>query len=118
MPRQARKELGTGIHLVMMRGINHQNIFEDVEDYYQFMTTLDKVRVQYDNLGLPCGTSLPIYAYCFMSNHLALLTFVATRQYSSELEELKREREENFRVIRENRETEAKLNEAWSRLEA
>jgi len=28
MPRQARKESGTGIFHVMMRGINHQNIFE------------------------------------------------------------------------------------------
>ncbi len=28
MPRQARKEYGTGIFHVMMRGINHQNIFD------------------------------------------------------------------------------------------
>jgi hypothetical protein len=27
MPRQARKESGTGIFHVMMRDINHQNIF-------------------------------------------------------------------------------------------
>ena len=57
----------------MMRGINHQNIFEDAEDYYQFMTTLDRVRVQYDDLGLPCGTSCTIYAYCLMANHFHLL---------------------------------------------
>jgi hypothetical protein len=25
----------------MMRGINHQNIFEEQEDYYQFLNTLD-----------------------------------------------------------------------------
>ena len=58
---------------MMMRGINHQNIFEDAEDYYQFMTTLDRVRVQYDDMGLPCGTSCTIYAYCLMSNHFHLL---------------------------------------------
>ena len=29
MPRKARIESGTGIFHVMMRGINHQNIFED-----------------------------------------------------------------------------------------
>jgi len=29
MPRQAREESGTGIFNVMMRGINHQAIFED-----------------------------------------------------------------------------------------
>jgi len=35
MARQARKESSTGIFHVMMRGINHQNIFEEQEDYYQ-----------------------------------------------------------------------------------
>jgi hypothetical protein len=28
------REQGTGIYHVMMRGINHQNIFEEQEDYY------------------------------------------------------------------------------------
>ena len=28
----------------MMRGINHQNIFEEHEDYYQFLNTLAKGR--------------------------------------------------------------------------
>ncbi len=36
MPRRARQASGTGIYHVMMRGINHQNIFEEQEDYYQF----------------------------------------------------------------------------------
>ena len=31
MPRQARKESGTGIYHVMLRGINRQDIFEDAE---------------------------------------------------------------------------------------
>ena len=41
MPRQARQASGTGIYHVMMRGINHQNIFEEQEDYYQFLNTSD-----------------------------------------------------------------------------
>jgi len=41
MPRQARQASETGIYHVMMRGINHQNIFEEQEDYYQFLNTLD-----------------------------------------------------------------------------
>lgn len=57
----------------MMRGINHQNIFEDAEDYYQFITTLDRMRTLYDDNGLPCGTSCTYYAYCLMSNHFHLL---------------------------------------------
>ena len=31
MPRQARRESGTGIYHVMLRGINRQDIFEDKE---------------------------------------------------------------------------------------
>ena len=52
MPRQARQASETGIYHVMMRGINHQNIFEEQEDYYQFYI---------------------LYAYCLMSNHIHLL---------------------------------------------
>lgn len=73
MPRQPRTASGTGIFHVMMRGINHQNIFEDAEDYYQFITTLDRMRTQYDDNGLPCGTNCTYYAYCLMANHFHLL---------------------------------------------
>lgn len=73
MPRQARKESGTGIFHVMMRGINHQNIFEDEEDNYQFVNTLDRMRVRYDDEGTPCGSNCTYYAYCLMSNHFHLL---------------------------------------------
>ena len=57
----------------MLRGINHQNIFEDAEDYYQFINTLDRMRVRNDDEGLPCGTNFTLYAYCLMSNHFHLL---------------------------------------------
>ena len=51
MPRKARIESGTGIFHVMMRGINHQNIFEDEEDCWQFINTLDRVRMRYCATG-------------------------------------------------------------------
>lgn len=51
MPRQARKESCTGIFHVMMRGINHQNIFEDEEDNWQFINTLDRMRMRTDDNG-------------------------------------------------------------------
>lgn len=73
MPRKARKESGTGIFHVMMRGINHQNIFEDAEDNYQFINTLDRMRKRYDDDGNPCGTNCSFYAYCLMGNHFHLL---------------------------------------------
>ena len=55
MPRQPRTSSGTGIYHVMMRGINHQTIFEDEEDNYQFINTLDRMRVRYDDEGNACG---------------------------------------------------------------
>lgn len=73
MPRQPRTASGTGIFHVMVRGINHQNIFEEAEDYYQFINTLDRMRYQYDDDGLRCGTNCTLYAYCLMSNHVHLL---------------------------------------------
>lgn len=73
MPRKARVESGTGIFHVMMRGINHQNLFEEPEDYYQFIATLDRMRFRYDEDGTPMGSNCTYYAYCLMSNHFHLL---------------------------------------------
>lgn len=73
MPRQPRESSGTGIYHVMMRGINHQNIFEDKEDYYQFLTTLDVMAQSYEPDGTPGGRNYILYAYCLMSNHIHLL---------------------------------------------
>ena len=39
----------------MMRGINHQNIFEEQEDYYQFLNTLDMMALSYEPDGTPSG---------------------------------------------------------------
>lgn len=58
---------------MMMRGINHQNIFEEPEDYYQSINILDRMRTQYDDEGNPCGTNCIYYAYCLMSNYFQLL---------------------------------------------
>ena len=73
MPRRARQTSGTGIYHVMMRGINHQNIFEEPEDYYQFLNTLDMMARSYEPDGTPSGRNYTLYAYCLMSNHIHLL---------------------------------------------
>ena len=73
MPRQARESSETGIYHVMMRGINHQNIFEEQEDYYQFLNTLDMMAQSYEPDGTPSGRNYILYAYCLMSNHIHLL---------------------------------------------
>lgn len=57
----------------MMRGINHQNIFEEQEDYYQFLTTLDLMAQSYEPDGTPSRRNYILYAYCLMSNHIHLL---------------------------------------------
>ena len=57
----------------MMRGINHQNIFEEQEDYYQFLNTLDMMAQSYEPDGTPSGRNYILYAYCLMSNHIHLL---------------------------------------------
>jgi REP element-mobilizing transposase RayT len=57
----------------MMRGINHQNIFEEQEDYYQFLTTLDVMAQSYAPDGTPSGRNYVLYAYCLMTNHIHLL---------------------------------------------
>ena len=63
MPRLARQASGTGIYHVMMRGINHQNIFEEQEDYYQFLNTLDMMALSYEPDGTPSGRNYGIYGY-------------------------------------------------------
>ena len=73
MSRRPRVTSGTEIYHVMMRGINHQNIFEEPEDFYQFINILDRMCTQYDDEGNSCGTNCIYYAYCLMSNHFHLL---------------------------------------------
>ena len=51
MPRQARKESGTGIYHVMLRGINRQDIFEDREDYVRMLGFLQQMLEQFDESG-------------------------------------------------------------------
>lgn len=64
MPRQARIKGESGIYHVMLRGINHQQIFFDAEDHSKYLQLL------YDYKAV-CGYQL--YAYCLMGNHIHLL---------------------------------------------
>jgi REP element-mobilizing transposase RayT len=64
MPRQERVASSTGIYHVLLRGINQQRIFEQAEDYIQFLDYLCEVRKI---------SELTLYAYCLMGNHVHLL---------------------------------------------
>ena len=51
MPRQPRTSSGTGIYHVMFRGINRQDIFEEQEDYQQFLIRLQNLVNPIDDNG-------------------------------------------------------------------
>lgn len=73
MPRKARNTTSTGIYHVMMRGINHQVIFEDEEDNRFFLDCLFRMGFINDDDGTPIAQGCTYYAYCLMGNHFHLL---------------------------------------------
>ncbi len=64
MPRAARKRSSTGINHIIFRGINHQNIFLEEDDFEEYLYRLKRISSKY---------YLEIYAYCLMGNHVHLL---------------------------------------------
>jgi putative transposase len=64
MPRRAREKSESGIYHVMLRGANRQEIFHDGEDNRRFIETLERYKKE---------SSLKIYGWCLMGNHLHLL---------------------------------------------
>ncbi len=64
MSRQARKQAESGIYHIMLRGIDRQQIFEDMQDDLVFLQILQECRML-------CGYKL--YAYCLMGNHVHML---------------------------------------------
>lgn len=64
MVRQARIKSATGIHHVMLKGLDGRHIFLDDSDRSIFMEKLNKAR----KTG-----GFQLYAYCLMDNHVHLL---------------------------------------------
>lgn len=64
MPRLARERSSTGIYHVMLRGINRQVIFIDVEDRVRFLETVARYKKE---------TGFELFAYCLIDNHIHLL---------------------------------------------
>ena len=64
MPRTGRAKSKTKIYHLILRGINKQTIFEDDEDRIKFIQTLKECKNR---------SSMEIFAYCLMSNHIHLL---------------------------------------------
>ena len=64
MPRLPRQNSDSGIYHIMLRGINQQTIFEDDEDYFKFVETLENYKAI---------SGYKLFAYCLMSNHIHIL---------------------------------------------
>jgi len=64
MPRQARKKSKSGIYHIMLRGINHQILFEDDEDREKFLETINQYKQK---------SGYEIFGYCLMNNHVHLI---------------------------------------------
>ena len=88
MPRQPRTSSGTGIYHVMLRGINRQDIFEEQEDYQQFLIRLQNLVDPIDDNGEHIPSYFHVYAYCLMSNHVHLLLRERTESISISLKRL------------------------------
>ena len=64
MARQARRKASSGFYHIMLRGINHQTVFEDEEDISRYKDLLNFYKKR-------CGFEL--IGYCFMGNHIHLI---------------------------------------------
>ena len=73
MPRSMREKSQTGIYHVMLRGINQQIIFNDLEDYQKFIEILNDCKAI---------SGYEIYAYCLMNNHAHILLKVQKEDLS------------------------------------
>ena len=86
--QEPRTSSGTGIYHVMLRGINRQDIFEEQEDYQQFLIRLQNLVDPIDDNGEHIPSYFHVYAYCLMSNHVHLLLRERTESISISLKRL------------------------------
>ncbi len=69
MARKARVRAQSGVYHVVMQAVRHRVLFEDDEDFLQFMDIMRKV--MWDETDMTENFSL--YAYCLMPDHFHLL---------------------------------------------
>ncbi|MDR0783884.1 MAG: transposase [Propionibacteriaceae bacterium] len=79
MPRQPRKASATGIHHIVLRGVNRQRIFEEAEDYAYFLECVQDTCA---------NNAMTLLAYCCMSNHVHLLIEEANKSCSWSIRQL------------------------------
>lgn len=64
MPREKRRESGTGFYHIIIRGNNEEKIFEKDSDKIVFKNILRKALEEYP---------VTIYSYCIMTNHVHIM---------------------------------------------
>lgn len=64
MSREARRLSKSGFYHVVFRGINHQNIFEEEQDFEYMLEIIKKLKQE---------MQFEIHAYCLMANHVHIL---------------------------------------------
>ncbi|MFT3970190.1 MAG: transposase [Micropruina sp.] len=64
MARQPRRSSETGVHHVMLRGVNRDVIFLEDDDYEQFLRALQDTKA---------ASGCAVLAYCLMTNHVHLV---------------------------------------------
>ena len=79
MPRQERLQSATGIYHVMLRGINKQDIFEDDEDYLQFLKILNGLVNRCDDQGH--SLVLPLYLLVIITNLVEPFNHINQRRF-------------------------------------
>ena len=72
--RLPRKHAPNTIHHIMMRGNNRQNIFFNEEYFKHLLNILQESTQKFDH---------KILAYCFMTNHIHLVIYIAETNLSS-----------------------------------
>ena len=73
MPRKSRQQSPTGVYHVMLRGINHNDIFLSDIDRRKFLKILNSVVAPTNGQEEPLPPYCHIHAYCLMDNHVHLL---------------------------------------------
>ena len=89
----------------MLRGINRQDIFEEQEDYQQFLIRLQNLVDPIDDNGEHIPSYFHVYAYCLMSNHVHLLLRERTESISISLKRLTVSYAAYYNLLRERTES-------------
>lgn len=92
MPRIARAVCATDVYHIFIRGVGRQHIFEDDDDYLEFMALLENYSAK---------LNVAIFAYALMENHVHLLLGAPMKSISDFMRRLQTAYAHHFNVRHE-----------------